>query len=601
MHRLRLPTIALLAAALTATVAGCDGDGSDSANGAPPPPPAKISGAARVGIADSLTTVRFDRPAPKGLSGEASLTAAGNEFESFQVVVEARRELRGVSVSAGEPLRGPEGATIENDAMTFYREVPYRVGTAGKPPSDAEGGAGLWPDALIPAVDYLYGERRNAFPVDLAAGEKLVAWVDLLVPAEQPSGTYRGSVVVSDSSGRVAELPLSVRALDFEIPSTATLRSGYFADPFHECSAFTGSPHCDIDDPATWERRALFVRAGLENRISISNGFSAPVGPTAQSLFDRFAVPLISGTGSGTRLPGARLTELDASTFCANTDGCLETWRELAGRHDFESRFFVYLCDEPSYDSSAWAECAATAARSEAAWPGVRKLVTSSIAAAEEAGGGEEGALAYTDLMVSPIQRIIGGGESQRPSYDDYLAASDDGSAPNELWLYTSCLSFSCNSELGSDPAFAGWPGYAIDQPASQSRAMGWLSFFYGASGELYYETAVSLDDAWRNQYVEGGNGDGNLFYPGLPQGGEGVPAIGGTHEIPIESIRLKRIRDGREDYEYLRRLENNGSGEEARSVVEGLFGPPGSAARTTVGPAAMEAARIELAEMLSG
>jgi len=36
------------------------------------------------------------------------------------------------------------------------------------------------------------------------------------------------------------------------------------------------------------------------------------------------------------------------------------------------------------------------------------------------------------------------------------------------------------------------------------------------------------------------------LFYPGRPE------LIGGTKDIPIESIRLKLIREGLEDYEYL-------------------------------------------------
>ncbi len=131
---------------------------------------------------------------------------------------------------------------------------------------------------------------------------------------------------------------------------------------------------------------------------------------------------------------------------------------------------------------------------------------------------------------------------------------------------------------------------------------MGWLSFEYGASGELYYETTVSLADAWRNQYFEGGNGDGNLFYPGLPDGGPGVPAIGGSREIPIESIRLKRIRDGREDYEYLHLLAERGDGEEAMGVVRDLFGPAATAAQdATVSAAALQSARDRLAEMLAG
>ena len=73
----------------------------------------------------------------------------------------------------------------------------------------------------------------------------------------------------------------------------------------------------------------------------------------------------------------------------------------------------------------------------------------------------------------------------------------------------------------------------------------------------------------------------------------KGAPvAIGGSHEIPIESIRLKRIRNAREDYEYLRPLERRGRGDEAMDVASGLFGPPSRAARsTTVGAAELQAA----------
>ena len=49
----------------------------------------------------------------------------------------------------------------------------------------------------------------------------------------------------------------------------------------------------------------------------------------------------------------------------------------------------------------------------------------------------------------------------------------------------------------------------------------------------------------WRDQWTNGANGDGNLFYPGTPD------IIGGTTHIPVASLRLKYIRDGVEDYEY--------------------------------------------------
>lgn len=75
-----------------------------------------------------------------------------------------------------------------------------------------------------------------------------------------------------------------------------------------------------------------------------------------------------------------------------------------------------------------------------------------------------------------------------------------------------------------------------------------WLTFAEGVGGELYYNTveAWSDGDPWIDGRRHGGNGDGTLFYPGRPE------PIGGRTPIPVESIRLRRIRDGLEDYEYL-------------------------------------------------
>ena len=73
---------------------------------------------------------------------------------------------------------------------------------------------------------------------------------------------------------------------------------------------------------------------------------------------------------------------------------------------------------------------------------------------------------------------------------------------------------------------------------------MEWMSFSYDMQGELYYEVTMAFfsGDPWVNQTAFGGSGDGTLFYPGT------TSRIGGQTEIPIESLRLKGIRDGMED-----------------------------------------------------
>jgi hypothetical protein len=96
---------------------------------------------------------------------------------------------------------------------------------------------------------------------------------------------------------------------------------------------------------------------------------------------------------------------------------------------------------------------------------------------------------------------------------------------------------------------FTGWPSYMIDAAGTANRVMQWVAWKYGIAGELYYSVNESYshpEDPWTHVRLSGGNGDGTLFYPGQPR------RIGGRTDIPIESIRLKLIREGMEDYEYL-------------------------------------------------
>src|SRR4029079_10509875 len=71
--------------------------------------------------------------------------------------------------------------------------------------------------------------------------------------------------------------------------------------------------------------------------------------------------------------------------------------------------------------------------------------------------------------------------------------------------------------------------------------------------------------DPWNDVYLFGGNGDGTLVYPGRPKN------IGGNTDIPIESIRLKLIRDGLEDYEYLNLLARHADAAMVKKLVDTL------------------------------
>ena len=92
---------------------------------------------------------------------------------------------------------------------------------------------------------------------------------------------------------------------------------------------------------------------------------------------------------------------------------------------------------------------------------------------------------------------------------------------------------------------------------------MGVEEFARNVGGELYFDTVYAYnryaknrpdrEDPWDTVWAFGGNGDGTLFYPGRPD------RIGGTTDVPIDSLRLKHIRDGRQDFELLRLLDSRG------------------------------------------
>jgi uncharacterized protein (TIGR03382 family) len=93
--------------------------------------------------------------------------------------------------------------------------------------------------------------------------------------------------------------------------------------------------------------------------------------------------------------------------------------------------------------------------------------------------------------------------------------------------------------------------------------------------------------DAWTTQYYFGNNGDGSIWYPGKPS------LIGGTHDIPVESFRMKMLREGMQDYEYLNLLVKLGDGAFAQMEL----GKVVTAANSfTSDPGVLEQARLDMA-----
>jgi MYXO-CTERM domain-containing protein len=524
------------------------------------------------------------RPAdpPPPAQGSIALSCAQNEFCALQVAVTAGGAATVSDVSVGD-LAGPSGQTLAGSSALVYREGFLTIAT----PSNQNGATGLWPDPLIPKVDAFYGETRNAFPASITAGQTQAFWVELHVPDGQAPGLYAGKVTVTDGEGAATDLALTIHVRAFSLPSTSSLGSVYGFDWDGPCQGHFGGygpPNCD--DQQLEAINALYFQDALNHRLTISALVYAPPISNGQgdfTTFDTLYGPFLDGTAltGKDQLQGAKITSIQyagdqvAASYAA--------WAAHFKAKGWFDRVFDYTCDEPP-NGCSFTDIPKRAAIVHAGDPLFRTLTTTTIQEATS-----NGVVSSLDILVPIVNEMYGTSEdpypgNQRAQYDGFLMGSNA-----LLWMYQSCEpSSSCSN--GDSQGEDGYPTMFIDEPAITNRVMQWMDFEYQVSAELYYDTTYamsSLPDAWKSQYEFGNNGDGSIWYPGKPS------VIGGTHDIPVESFRMKMLRGGMQDYEYLNLLTKLGDGAFAQAELAKVT----QGNTITMDPGVLDQARLDMAD----
>ena len=511
--------------------------------------------------ASALEKVRPYTPAPPGPAQSVDISAALNEFEPFQIIVRAESDdLAGVRVELSD-FAGPGGSVLAKGHATVYFQHFLNLST----PSSIEGATGEWPDPLIPAVDRYVGETRKAFPFTVKRGRNQPIWVEIYVPPKTLPGKYRATAIISALGRNDARIPINLRVWNFALPSTSSLVTSF---GFNGVTALKQHRGSYTSDEELFHITGLYAKAALLHRVSTHGGSMTPppwsfTGGNLQidwSRYDQEVGPLLNGTALSSKEPlyGARATSIDL-----RTESSLDTdekkilyWREWT-RHFKEKgwfdRLFNYVWDEPPLKD--YSKVLASGRIARRADPKLSNLVTAPQ---------HEQLSEVIDLWVPLINCF-----EAKPGFAEFCpqivtreSRERETHRGKSLWWYQSCASHGCSGDGGE--YFRGWPSYMIDASGTSNRIMQWLTWSYGIQGELYFSMNDSFGrdtDPWDNIFMHGGNGDGTLFYPGRPE------RIGGVSHIPIESIRLKLIREGLEDYEYLSLLRRQDP--EAAQFVE--------------------------------
>ena len=496
------------------------------------------------------------------------LSLARGECEGLQIYTAPGAQRVDAHVEALKQKSSDAKASEETpgDALAtrLYRVEYVEVRTV----SNIEGATGLWPDPLIPVEDAYAGERRRALPHDSTTERPLVLYVEVCAPESQKPGLYEGAVVVRAKERKDVRIAINAQVQPFVLPATSSLPSSFGISIF---SLATGHGV----KAETKEGKELLFRYGqaaLSHRFSL-HGMGIDPPPTRVekgealidwSDYDREVGPFLEGTA----LPsGARFTttEVRNNPWLKTEEerlAYLRAFRQHFDQKGWTAQLFFYAKDEPKPEDHPLVLRQSREARSVGRVP---VLVTHWI---------DEKLTPASDIAAPTLNCFFNrAGPQTCPKTASLEQLRRKVGPAKQIWWYQACPAHGCddNGPFGDrelDRVYSGWPSYMVDHPATLNRAMGVLGWLTGVDGELYYATvyAYNFRDPWTEGVFDfGGNGDGTFFYPGTPK------KIGGKSHIPVETLRLKHLRDGLEDYEYLRALQSLGAGDFARQKAATL------------------------------
>jgi hypothetical protein len=488
---------------------------------------------------------------PPGAEHAAVLRAARNEYAPFQIVIRAGTGgLKRVNAAAG-PLIPERGKATPAVRITLYREHSIEV---RKLSPKSKSVPGLYPDALIPFLDPSTGKppvraRFAAAPFDIAPDSNQPLWVDVLTPGDAKPGEYRGMIMISAEGIKPHTVPIKLTVWDFALPDTPSMRT-HFGDA--DVNPLVSRPPQiaawrSLDEAGQHALQTAYAELIAAHRICppIPPFLMPNVNPDGsidpqsthaamKQWIERFHITGFPLRFLGMDGQGWRGDPLGADRT-RNARYLSSMYAYLRANH-WDRLAYVYVVDEPN-SVQAYNDVRARASFVHEVAPGMKVLCTKQPQVRNQAWGSLVGSV---DIWA-PLWPLF-----------HEAAAKERLAAGEEIWSYTALCQGSPDT-----------PFWELDFPLLNYRIPMWISWRFGITGLLYWSTTnwTSTRDVWtnpltfNNQY----NMEGSLLYPGVDAGVQGL----------VASIRLKEIREGLEDYEYLRLLAERRGRAVAEQVVK--------------------------------
>ena len=487
---------------------------------------------------------RNEAPFGGTMGGAGAIDTARNEAEAAQLVLLPLRDLRGVRVRLLEAPRSAGGARIAPEQINI---APVGYVKTTRPPY-AVSRIGWWADPIL-----LYTKT-----CDLEALNWQPYWIEVTAPAQQAAGVYQGLLEVVADGVPARSIPFSVRVRGFALPDGSELPVAFAFLTYHD----TRLPTVYYNDPDVNEAWRVAYREHFAPE-TLSNPKVRHCAEILEGAFDlafahRLSPDLIYRSDSPTAAEVLEWKRRGASRFCILHVGSVHVKEgdpypekrririmnqlervipeyEKAGVLDLG---YIYCFDEVKQNQ--FVAMRDILGRIRQRWPRIPIITT---------------AYDYSFGTDTNLDDLIDAWTPLTPKYDKHpeqiAAARGRG---RKVWWYVCC---------GPKNPYA---NFFIEYSAAEHRLLpGFMAHKFASDGFLYYGTAIwrkearkpngKLDRSFRTKPMEGApltdwaghsyrsyNGDGNFLYP----------RPGGI----VPSTRLKNVRDGLEDYIYLKQLE---------------------------------------------
>ena len=474
--------------------------------------------------------------------------AVRNEYENMQLFITAEKEISRFELQTSELKCGD--ASIAKENIDVYVQK-YTI-------LNDEYGANVMPDALLPmdAADS-YGENK------IYAGCNGGLWITVYIPEDTPAGLYEGTfqLVVDGNEGEeTMPIPVSVHVYDYTLASEPTAKT-LFSWRYERVAV--GELDGSIEMMEKYYEFFLDYRISLQSLpIEILSGeeFVASV----KKYWDRITTYSILSE------PGE--VSLWILSFKQKVEEqILALAKESTPEWNLFDKAALYIIDEPKLNTEAGYKAFITKMTQvnellQSCVDIIKADETDTYQAFKQIENWEESILGilnlapgarvdFNDPRAEEFWSIMNSfcptvkNPVWKNDLKDFVEYTEKNNLDIERWWYT----------LNS--AFAPLATYHIgDDNLLSSRTLSWLQLKYNISGNLYWDAAAYTDESHDNRFLDvyvspyriptnpiNPGGDGFLTYPGAKYGVYG----------PLPSLRLMSIRDGMEEYELLKAVQD--------------------------------------------